>query len=298
MFGCNLKESFDTMAKPPFSWSRLFGLSRVGEDFFDQVEEALIEGDSGAAVTARVLASLREQIKKEGLKGEAACRTALRVILKSFFPPGELPLTPGVLCAWVFIGVNGVGKTSTIAKLAHYHQTQKNASVLLAAGDTYRAAAREQLQVWADRLKIPLVGAPSGSDAASVAYDGVESALARGCQLALIDTAGRLHTRDQLLEQLGKLVRAVDKFGPTVKRHNLMVLDATQGQAVLDQVRIFRDKVGLSGLILTKTDTQARGGTLLALADTLKVPVLFTTHGEALTDISPFDVETYLDSLL
>jgi fused signal recognition particle receptor len=283
---------------PPikFGWSKLFRPSSLDDAFWEGLEERLIEGDCGAANAARILADLRERVKTEKITAVDAAREALKSILRAFFAPGGVALEGGKLNAWVMIGVNGVGKTTTLAKFAHYYK--KDHTVLLGAADTFRAAAREQLSTWAERLAVECIGAPQGADAASVAYDTVSAALARNAHLALIDTAGRLHTRDNLLDQLGKLIRAVDKFGDRVVRRNLLVLDATQGQAVLDQARIFRDKVGVDGIVLTKVDTQARGGTLLAISEALQVPVTHLTHGEGLEDISPFGMEGYLESLI
>jgi len=283
---------------PPvkFGWTKLFRPRALDDAFWEELEERLIEGDCGAAGAARILAALRERAKAEKITTEAAAREALKAILAASFTPGAVSPVPGKLSVWVMIGVNGAGKTTTLAKFAEFYR--KDHAVVLGAADTFRAAAREQLAAWADRLSLECIGAPQGADAASVAYDTVSAALARRADLALIDTAGRLHTRDNLLDQLGKLKRAVDKFGERVVRRNLLVLDATQGQAVLDQARIFRDKVGVDGIVLTKVDTQARGGTLLAISEALRVPVTHLTHGEGLGDFSPFSLETYLESLV
>jgi fused signal recognition particle receptor len=280
------------------AFKKLFPSSELSESFYLELEEKLIASDFGAKTTEETIGRLRTAIKEEKLKNREDAITALKKILKDFLTVSPFSFSKEKLNVLVMIGANGAGKTTTLAKLVAWYQIHEKKSILIGAGDTFRAAAKEQLETWAERLKVPMISQPEGSDAASVAFDTVQSALAKDCGLALIDTAGRLHTRDNLLDQLAKLIRIVDKFSEKIVRKNILVLDATLGQSVLEQARIFKDKVGLDGLILTKVDTQARGGTLLVLSRELKLPITHIAYGEKLEDFMVFDADAYLDALI
>ncbi len=277
---------------------KLFLPSELNEQFYLELEERLIAADFGARSSLEAIETLREKIKNEKLKSRDEAVLALKGILKSYLTLSPFVFSPEQLNVLILIGANGAGKTTTLAKLGHWYQGHEKKSVLIGAGDTFRAAANEQLKVWAERLNIHLISAPEGTDAASVAFDSVQSALAKKMGLALIDTAGRLHTRDNLLDQLAKLIRVVDKFESQIVRKNLLVLDATLGQSALEQARIFKDKVGLDGLILTKVDTQARGGTLVSLSRELKLPITHIGYGEKLEDFKVFNADEFLEVLI
>ena len=276
----------------------LFRGGRLDEAFYENLEETLWAADTGAALATEAVAWLRTTARQEKITLPEMAEARLRTYLAGKLPVADWmnrPPEAGRTRVYVMLGVNGAGKTTTCAKLAASFQ---KAGVILGACDTFRAAAREQLQVWADRLQVPLVGAPDGSDAAAVAFDTVASALARGLPHCVLDTAGRLHTKDQLLDQLAKLVRAVDKHQDRIERRNLLVLDATQGQAMAAQARVFAEASGVDGLILTKVDTGAKAGTVLGIGASLGLPVTWVTRGEALEDLAVFDPDAYLKAIL
>jgi fused signal recognition particle receptor len=276
---------------------RLLGLLRgpIDDDTWEDVEEALIAADLGAELAGRIVAGARR--RSQVTSAEAAVQAEL---LGLFTPRDPTPwprlVAPGVPAVVLVVGVNGTGKTTTIAKLAHRFST-RGAKVLLAAGDTFRAAAIEQLQAWADRLALPLVAHAAGADPSAVVYDALDAAAARGTNVVIIDTAGRLHTKSNLMDELNKIRRTIGKRLPEAQPEVLFILDATTGQNGLAQARAFHESAGLNGIVLTKLDSTARGGIAFAIEDALKVPVLFIGVGEKPEDLLDFDPNAFVEAL-
>ncbi len=267
----------------------------LDESFFAELEEALIGADVGAALSA----SITERLRREAAGARTAenLRTALGAIIRDHLgPPGILRLDPPP-AAIVMLGVNGSGKTTTIGKLAH-RLRERGRRVLLAAADTFRAAAIEQLEVWGERVGAPVIRHQVGADPAAVVFDAAQAAQARRADVLIVDTAGRLHTKVNLMEELKKVDRVLAKALPDAPVERLLVLDATTGQNGLAQARSFNDAVGLTGVVLTKLDGTAKGGIVLAVADQLRVPIVFIGTGEALDDLAPFDPGAFATALL
>ena len=275
----------------------LAGRSRLDDDAWDGLEEALILADVGVASTQELLESLRGRVRSEGIDdGDAlveALKGELRTRLSGF--DRDLRLTDDGPTVWLFVGVNGVGKTTTIGKLAA-QQTAEGRRVLLAAGDTFRAAAAEQLGMWAERSGAEIVRGAEGSDPSAVIHDAVAAAGARGVDVVLADTAGRLHTKVNLMEELGKVRRVADRGEGTVTEV-LLVIDATTGQNGLVQARQFSEAVDVTGVVLTKLDGSAKGGIVVAIHDQLGIPVKVVGVGEGIGDLMPFDADEYVDAL-
>ncbi len=267
------------------------------EDFFDDLEDTLILSDVGAEASMDAVDRLRDQVEERGLRGSDEVRDTLRDILVDMLGQGgELKLTthPSVI---LVVGVNGVGKTTTIGKLAlMYHNQGKK--VLLAAGDTFRAAAAEQLKIWADRSGADFVRHEEGSDPAAVVFDAVSAAKARGSDIIIVDTAGRLHNKSNLMNELAKISRVIDRELPGADRETLLVIDATTGQNGLSQAEEFKKYAGLTGIVLTKLDGTAKGGIVFAITQKLGVPVRFVGVGEKADDLIPFDPEDFANALL
>ncbi|MGI9557502.1 MAG: signal recognition particle-docking protein FtsY [Solirubrobacterales bacterium] len=270
----------------------------LDEEAFERLEEALIMADVGPQATAEVIAQLELDVDAGGLDGEAA-RERLVELLAERARPGtrtiDVTRRPAVL---MVVGVNGTGKTTTIGKLAWHLQRELGLNVLLAAGDTYRAAAVEQLAEWAKRAGCEIVRAEEGGDAAAVVYDALDAAEARGSDVVIVDTAGRLHTRGDLMDELAKVNRVAAKRAEGAPHETLLVVDATTGQNGLRQARVFSDAVDVDGVVLTKLDGTARGGIALAIAGELGIPVKLIGVGEALEDLRPFDPEEFAGALL
>lgn len=267
----------------------------LDESFFTELEEALIAADVGAALAARIT----ERLRKEGASARTAegLRAALGAIIRDHLgPPGVLRLDPPP-AAIVILGVNGSGKTTTIGKLAH-RLKERGRRVLLAAGDTFRAAAIEQLELWGERVGVPVIRHQVGADPAAVVFDAAQAAQARHADVLIVDTAGRLHTKVNLMEELKKVDRVLAKALPGAPVERLLVLDATTGQNGLAQARAFNDAVGLTGVVLTKLDGTAKGGITVAVADVLRVPIVFIGTGESLDDLVPFDPGAFATALL
>ncbi|MGH7703872.1 MAG: signal recognition particle-docking protein FtsY [Gemmatimonadales bacterium] len=268
----------------------------------EAIERLLLEADFGVSATVELTAALDDGIRRGRLKTEADLRQALRTSIAALLAGPEHPERiargegdgPAVL---LIVGVNGVGKTTTLAKLAHRLQ-REGRSVLLAAADTYRAGAIAQLQAWGERLGVPCVAGAPGGDPAAVAFDAIEAAQARGVDAVLIDTAGRLHTQEGLMEELRKLVRVVGRRRPGAPQETLLVLDGTVGQNAVPQGRLFAQAVAPSGIIVTKLDGSARGGALVALRRELQIPIRFVGVGETLDSLEPFDPARYAERLL
>ena len=277
--------------------SRLRGLLSSGPAAADweSVEEMLIAGDVGGGLAIEVVE--RARARKDTASAEAAVRAELAALLLPA-DPGWRPSAgnagePAVL---LMVGVNGTGKTTTIGKLAHLFRGE-GSSVLLAAADTFRAAAIDQLRIWADRSGCQFVSHAPGADPAAVVYDALDAAVARGVDIVIADTAGRLHTKSNLMEELAKMRRVIDRRLPGAKPEVLFVLDATTGQNGLAQARVFHETVGLTGIVLTKLDSTAKGGIVFAIEDALHVPVRFVGVGERLGDLIPFDPTAFVSAL-
>jgi fused signal recognition particle receptor len=289
-------------ARPSGLGSRLRSILGAGapatDATWDEVEETLIAADVGAAATLEIVDAARERVRREGGRtGEDARRALATEIRDRLVAVGsgrwELGQPPAVL---LFVGVNGTGKTTTIAKLAHRLQDEGR-SVALAAADTFRAAAIEQLRVWGDVLGVPVVAQRAGADPGAVAFDAVAAAVSRGLDAVLVDTAGRLQNKQQLMDELGKIRRVVERRMPGQPRHVLLVLDATTGQNGLVQAEAFSREAGVTGIVLTKLDGSAKGGVALAVADRLGVPIVFAGIGEELDALAPFDPEAFVEWL-
>jgi fused signal recognition particle receptor len=282
------------------SFDRLIG---IGPDpaTLEELEAALLSGDLGVRVVDRVLGQVQAESRSGASFGglrAAVHRTLKEILVAVQGSPVERSLEqvppPFVI---LMIGVNGVGKTTSLAKLAQ-RLSQSGKTTLLVAGDTFRAAAIDQLQVWADRLGLPLIRHRPGSDPAAVAHDGITAAKARGVDVVLIDTAGRLHTKSNLMEELRKVKRVVAQALPGAPHEVLLVLDATVGQNALAQARQFHEAVGVTGLVITKLDGTARGGILIAIAEELKIPVRLIGVGESVEDLQDFDADAFVEAIL
>jgi len=268
----------------------LAGKTRLDEDTLDQVEDALIMSDLGPRAAARIRERLASERFERGLTDEAlreAVASEIAAILRPVARPLEIVAFPRPQVILV-IGVNGSGKTTTIAKLAHLFQEQ-DYSVMLAAGDTFRAAAIGQLKVWADRLGVPIVTGPEGGDPAAVVFDAVKTATDRGIDTLIVDTAGRLQNKRELMDELAKVRRVLGRLNPEAPHDVVLVLDATNGQNALQQIEIFKEVAGVSGLIMTKLDGTARGGVLVAAAEQYGLPIHAIGVGEKIDDLRPFD---------
>jgi len=279
--------------------SGLFGPGRkLDEEFYDELETVLLVSDVGIAATNHLIDSLRARARRERFTETAELKVALRDAMLELLRPIAVPLDVSVSRPFVIMlaGVNGAGKTTSIGKLANYYQLQKK-KVLLAAGDTFRAAAREQLLAWGERNNVTVVAQQSG-DAAAVIYDAIGAAIARGVDLVLADTAGRLPTQLHLMEEIRKVKRVIDKALPGAPHEVLLVLDANTGQNAISQVKAFDEALGVTGLVLTKLDGTAKGGAIAAIARERPIPLRFIGVGEGLDDLRPFSAEEFVDVLL
>ena len=273
------------------------GFSKIDEEFYEELEEVLIMGDLGVQATYDILDDLREKVKTQHIKEPAACRQILIDSIKEQMDVGETAYEfEDKTSVVMVVGVNGVGKTTTIGKLAGKLRAQ-NKKVILAAADTFRAAAGEQLKEWANRAQAELIGGQEGSDLASVVYDAVAAAKARHADVLLCDTAGRLHNKKNLMEELKKINRIVDREYPEAFRETLVVLDATTGQNALQQAREFKEVADISGIILTKMDGTAKGGIAVAIQSELGIPVKYIGVGETIDDLQKFNADTFVDAL-
>lgn len=276
----------------------LSGSIKLDDEFFDTMEETLILGDLGVTVAADAVEQLRTTIKKEHLQTEEEVKDALRRILVDMLQVGDTALDlstkPSVV---MMIGVNGVGKTTTIGKLG-YRLRSEGKRVLFCASDTFRAAAADQLEIWSQRAGVDIVRQNEGSDPGAVLFDAMQAAKARGVDVVLVDTAGRLHNKQNLMNELSKLRKIVDREAPDAAKETLLILDATTGQNGLIQAKQFKETAGLTGIVLTKLDGTAKGGIVVAIARELQVPVKYIGVGEGIEDIRPFDAEAYVRELV
>lgn len=275
-----------------------YAISADDEAFFDDLEEQLILADVGVETATEAVEKLRSKMKREGVSGETAVRAALRDILAEMLNVGETALDLAAKPAVVlFIGVNGVGKTTSIGKLGH-QMKEEGKKVLFCAADTFRAAAADQLQIWAERAKCELVRSNEGADPGAVLFDALAAARARNMDVVLCDTAGRLHNKENLMKELSKLSKIIDRECPNSSRETLLVLDATTGQNGLIQARTFKETAGLTGIVLTKLDGTAKGGIVIAIARELGVPVKYVGMGEGIDDLRPFDAKEYVEAII
>ena len=275
----------------------LLGATQITDEIWDNLEALLIQADIGVETTVAILDTLEQRVEREGITRADELKQILRQELRKRLdnpPPFELQTRPTVI---LVVGVNGSGKTTTIAKLGRQF-TIDGKKVILGAADTFRAAAVDQLQIWADRLDLPVIAGNPGGDAGAVAYDTVQAAIARQADIALIDTAGRLHTRFNLMEELKKVYRVVGKAMPGAPHAVWLVMDATTGQNALQQARSFKNAVDLTGVILAKLDSSARGGMAFAIQNELNLPILYAGLGERPEDLTPFDPDAFIDGII
>ena len=274
---------------------RLLGLRRLDEGQLEELEDLLLQADLGVHAVTRLMERLRFEMKKSGeIDPKAVLKDELLKTLRQV-PPR--PFVADGTQEMLLVGVNGVGKTTTLGKLAA-HLKARNEEVLVVAGDTFRAAAIDQLELWGQRAGVQVIRNQMGGDPAAIAYDGAASALARRIPWVLVDTAGRLHTKDHLMRELDKIRRSLQKVIPEAPQRVLLVLDATTGQNGLVQAEAFKQTAGVTDLILTKLDGTAKGGVVVAILERLKLPIAFVGVGEQLDDLIPFDAETFVDGLL
>ncbi len=274
------------------------GFTGENEEFFDELEETLILADTGVETSLKAVEQLRALVKERGLRGGDEVRAAFSEVMTALLDMEEselkLETKPSVI---LMVGVNGVGKTTTIGKLAA-GLTASGKKVLLAAGDTFRAAAAEQLDVWAKRAGADIVRHEEGSDPASVVFDGIAAAKARGADVIIIDTAGRLHNKQNLMNELNKITRIIARELPDASKETLLVLDATTGQNGLIQAKQFKETADITGIVLTKLDGTAKGGIVFAIAGELGLPVKYIGVGEGVDDLMPFEPEAFVEALL
>ena len=268
----------------------------IDQELFDELEEALVMGDVGVSTASEITLRLNDVVRKKGIKNPADVKAEIKDIVAEMLEGGEdmgLITIPSVI---LVIGVNGVGKTTTIGKLAARYKAEGK-SVILAAADTFRAAAIDQLDVWAERAGVDIIKHKEGADPAAVIFDTISAAKARGTEIIICDTAGRLHNKKNLMEELGKIYRVIDRELPYSDREVLLVLDATTGQNAVNQAREFAKIAEITGIILTKLDGTARGGVVLSIKNDLKVPVKFIGVGEGIDDLQPFNAKEFVDGI-
>lgn len=274
----------------------LHGKNEIDDDLYDELEEILIMGDVGMNTAAEICEKLRDYVAKKNLRKPDQVKAAIKEIVAEMLQGGEdmgLITMPSVI---LVIGVNGVGKTTTIGKLAAMYKAQGK-KVILGAADTFRAAAIEQLEEWANRAGVDIIKHKEGADPAAVIFDTIQAGKARDCDIIICDTAGRLHNKKNLMEELAKIYRVIDRELPYNDRESLLVLDATTGQNAVNQARDFKNVAEITGIVLTKLDGTAKGGVVLAIKNDLKVPVKFVGVGEQIDDLQPFNPEAFANGL-
>ncbi len=288
----SLKKTKDKIAD---TFARVFSIDRIGEEFYDELTDALISSDISVNTAMDTVDALRDEMIEGSVKDKNEVIKKLKEILTDkALNAGEIEMEyPAII---MVVGVNGVGKTTTIGKLAKYFSNNKK-SVTVVAGDTFRAAASEQLSVWADRANVRVIKHTEGADPSAVVYDAIASAKAKNTDVLIIDTAGRLHVKANLMEELKKMSRVVEREYAEANFYKFIVLDATTGQNALSQVEVFDEAVGLDGIVLTKLDGTAKGGFVISLCDEYEVPVVFVGVGEKIDDIELFNAEEFVDAL-
>ena len=292
-----IKEAFKkTKASIDNKLMSIMSHGELDDDFFDELTDILISSDLGIECSEEIVERLRAEAKKTRLRNQEDVKQALRDIMQDILEENE-ELEIEYPLVLMIVGVNGVGKTTTIGKLANYYKS-KGKSVLLVAGDTFRAAASEQLAIWANKNNVKIIRNDDGADPASVVYDGISSAKAKGTDVVIIDTAGRLHNKANLMEELKKVSKVVTTNWPEVCYQKLLVLDATTGQNALSQVEYFDEAIGLDGLIVTKLDGTAKGGVILGIAQEYSTPVVFIGTGEKIDDIDEFDAKEFVEAII
>ena len=275
----------------------LFGATEITDDTFEELEALLVQADLGIETSESILEALWERERSEGMIKTSQLEAALHEELRRRLPTPPAVTFPAKPTIILIVGVNGSGKTTSIAKLGNRFNHQGK-EVVLGAADTYRAAAVDQLQIWAERVNLPVIAGQPGGDPGAVAYDTVSSAKSRNADVAIIDTAGRLHTRFNLMEELKKVYRVVGKAMPGAPHHVWLVMDATTGQNALQQAMAFKNAVNVTGIILAKLDSSARGGMAFAIQDVLNLPILFAGLGEEIDDLQPFDPDLFITGIL
>ncbi|MCM1533517.1 MAG: signal recognition particle-docking protein FtsY [Corallococcus sp.] len=278
-----------------FKLNELFKRGIFDEDFYDELEYILLASDVGEDTTVDIIDELRERMRKDSVSDAKKANEYLRAVLRDIL--GDEKFEYASPCVITVAGVNGVGKTTTIGKLANIFVKQGK-SVVIAAADTFRAAASEQLEVWANRAKVRIIKHEEGSDPAAVVYDALKSAKSRNTDVVLVDTAGRLHNKKNLMDELCKINRVVDREFPEADRKNLIVLDATTGQNAIQQVNIFNEAIDIDGIVLTKLDGTAKGGVVLAIKHDMDIPVYFVGVGEGIDDLLEFDAASYVEGIV
>ena len=277
------------------TFARVFSIDRIGEEFYDELTDALVASDISYQTASEIVENLRDEMIEGSVKDKGEVVKALKTVIKD-----KLYEVDGIEFDYplviMVVGVNGVGKTTTIGKLSAYF-TSQNKSVTIVAGDTFRAAASDQLSVWADRANVRVIKHGEGADPSAVVYDAISSAKAKNTDVLIIDTAGRLHVKSNLMEELKKMVRVVDREYSSANFYKFIVLDATTGQNAISQVDAFDDAVSLDGIILTKLDGTAKGGFVVSLCEEKGLPIVFAGVGEKLDDLVEFDVDDFVDGL-
>jgi fused signal recognition particle receptor len=277
----------------------VLGRKQIDDDLLEELETLLLTADVGVDATSRIISNLTEGVKRKELADPQALTQALKQQLLAILKQSDAPLnehTPGKPLVMMMVGINGAGKTTTIGKLARKFQLDGE-SVMLAAGDTFRAAAVEQLQTWGERNQVPVVAQHTGADAASVCFDALQAASSRDMDVLIADTAGRLHTKTNLMDELAKIGRVMKKIDPDAPHEVLLVVDAGTGQNAVNQAVEFHQATGLTGIVITKLDGTAKGGVVFAIADKVKVPIRFIGVGEAIEDLREFNPEEFVDAL-
>lgn len=274
----------------------IFGEDRITDEFYEELEDAMIIADMGVATTTKLIAQLKEGVKRDKLKTCAETRTLLTGLIADIMRP-EKPFLADKRNVILIVGVNGVGKTTSIGKLAHYYSSQ-GVRPIMAAGDTFRAAAAEQLTIWSERAGCPIIKHAEGADPAAVVFDTIASFKARNLDLLICDTAGRLHNKKNLMNELNKIRRVIDRELPDINCEVLLVLDATTGQNAIAQAKTFGETCGLTGIIITKLDGTAKGGVAVAVREELGIPVRFIGVGEGIDDMQPFDADEFARALI
>lgn len=277
--------------------SLLLGKKIIDAKLFEEIESILLLSDVGIDATSRIINQLTQQVARKELSNPEVLIATLKELLQQLLVPQAQPIQinskPFII---LVVGVNGTGKTTSIAKMSHYYQ-QTGMKVMLAAGDTFRAAAIDQLQTWGERNNMPVIAQHPGADSASVIYDAVQAAKARDIDILIADTAGRLHTQENLMSELQKIKRIMGKLDPKAPHEVLLVLDAGTGQNALQQAQQFHESIGLTGLVITKLDGTAKGGVIFAICEKMKLPIRFIGVGEQVDDLKPFDAKEFVDTL-
>ncbi len=288
-----LKKTRDNLSS---ALSNLFSKNKIGNEFYEELEEILIGADISVNTAEEIVDEIRAEAKQEKLRDKQFVTDLLKDVLEEKLTEAEIPQIeyPAVI---MLVGVNGVGKTTTVGKLASYFLRQGK-TVTVAAADTFRAAAADQLTVWAERAKVRIVKHEEGSDPSAVVFDALTSAKAKGTDVVIIDTAGRLHVKAHLMEELKKMSRVVERECPNASFYKFLVLDATTGNNAISQAEIFDEAVELNGIVLTKLDSSAKGGFVISLCGELQIPVVFTGVGEKMEDLEAFDAEEFINGIL